>query len=55
MFVRTPVSAVHAAGVLVVEVVVLFAAMVVVVVVKVQVQVTLRLLEPETVALKLST
>src|ERR1700733_15460161 len=55
MLVRTPVSAVQGAAALVVELVVLFAAIVVVVVVKVQVQVTLRLVEPATVAVRLST
>src|SRR5580704_17520450 len=55
MLVRTPVSAVQGAAALVVELVVLFAAIVVVVVVKVQVQVTLRLVEPATVAVRLRT
>src|ERR1700722_77348 len=55
MLVRTPVSAVQGATALTAEVVVLLAAIVVVVVVKVQVQVTLRFVEPETVALRLRT
>ena len=55
MLVSTPVSAVQGAAALVVELVVLLAAIVVVVVVKVQVQVTFKFVAPETVALRLST
>jgi hypothetical protein len=55
MFESTPVSAVHAAGVLVVVVVVPVLAVVVVVVVNVHVQVTLTLVAPLTVALRFST
>jgi hypothetical protein len=55
MLESTPVSAVHAAGVLVVVVVVPLLAVVVVVVVNVHVQLTLTLVAPLTVAPRFST